>query len=269
MKEWPTLHIKSWKDLIEKLEFLKLETDWLSHYLFRGQSDDNWSLKPSILRILEEYDIERELGLKFELTIYREFISRAHLYPELKFPEVQMGKFGLINSIMQHFGAPTRLLDWTTSPYIALYFAVRTNFDKDGAVFLFNQTVLGSVLKNNFYDSDKDNIFIESSESSYLTSIITNFETLRYNFQQGCFTVAADIKKDHYKLIYEALQSQITKNGTPFCILKIDKTVKHEFLARLRKLNIKPDILFPDIEGFANMLKDLMQIRGWEKSLNK
>lgn len=266
---WPTLTINSWIEFNQTLEFLKLEQDWMSHYLFRGQSDNDWTLKPNLLRILNKYNIDRELGLKFEKTLEREYISKAHFFKQTKIVGVYSGQTALNFSIMQHYGVPTRLLDWSSSPYVALYFAISSNLDKDGALYLFNTTLMESVLKEEKYITEKDNLFINQEESNYLAPVITNFESLRYSNQQACFTIAADLLKDHYELIYKALMPHKSSDATPFIKLIIPQEKKHEFLARLRKINVKPDILFPDVEGFAASLKDLMHLRGWEKNLQK
>ena len=45
--------------------------------------------------------------------------------------------------MMQHYGAPTRLLDWTESPLLALYFALKQNYGYyDAAIWMLNPSAL-------------------------------------------------------------------------------------------------------------------------------
>ncbi len=269
MNSWPEISINSWKEFTDVIEHLKLQDDWFPNYLFRGQSKVEWTLKPSILRILDEFGITRELGLKYEKTIFREFKIKVHHYPKIKPEDFKTGNVVLLNSIMQHYGAPTRLLDWTASPFIALYFAVCSNFDDHAGVFIFNQSTLGTLMNNPSYTEDSDLLYKNEQDSDHISAIMTNYETMRYSFQQGSFTVGADISKDHYLLIYNALKTKINKNNSPLCKLIISNNLKFEFLSRLRKLNIRPDILFPDLEGFSASLFDLLKLRAWQSSKSK
>lgn len=89
---------------------------------FRGHSDKEWRLLPSIYR---------RLMLNFEEQLIDEFIRRR--------PDEFFESDGLFNIIskMQHYGLHTRLLDVTENPAIALYFACCDEFEKDGELFLF------------------------------------------------------------------------------------------------------------------------------------
>jgi len=88
--------------------------DWV----FRGQSHP-WPLKPTIERIADP-TIVRRLGM-VEKPLMREFMSRAHHYTaDVPHEDDELGWLAL----MQHYGAPTRLLDWTVSPFVAAFFAV-------------------------------------------------------------------------------------------------------------------------------------------------
>lgn len=265
MHTWPEIRITNWEDFVKNLEHLKLEKEWLSHWVFRGQTNSSWTLKPSILRLLESHQIDRQLGIRFEMTTLREFQTKAHLYEDFKIREYKSGNILLTLTLMQHYGAPTRLLDWTTSPYIALYFAVCSDFNNDGAVFLFNQTKMNEIIKEERYKDD-ENLLSEEQESNYLNTFFSSFESRRLNSQQGLFSIAANIDKDHETLISNALSKFTTETGSLFCKIIIDKSLKLEFLSRLRTMNAKADQIYPDLYGFCTSLKDLLEIRGWIKN---
>jgi len=78
---------------------------------FRGHHDASWSLTPSLLR-LELVDSEEE--------IRAEFMRRGGQLMVERIPASEWEWYFL----MQHYGAPTRLLDWTTGSLIALHFAL-------------------------------------------------------------------------------------------------------------------------------------------------
>jgi hypothetical protein len=97
---------------------------------FRGQSNIEFGLVPKIWR--KEYNEadEAEMRLEFE-SVGQQFIK-----PGITFDRWQW------YFLMQHYGAPTRLLDWTSNPLVALYFAVwneRENHAKvDAAVWVID-----------------------------------------------------------------------------------------------------------------------------------
>lgn len=96
---------------------------------YRGQQRKHWALLPNIIRLgCSDRETEDE--------IREEFVTRA---PALSRYETLPANDWDFYFLMQHYGAPTRLLDWTESPTIALYFAVRDNPGYyDSAVWMLN-----------------------------------------------------------------------------------------------------------------------------------
>lgn len=128
-----TTRIESFAEYISAIEHLDHDIN-ATHSLttltmYRGQTDENWKLLPSFFR---------ELPIESENLLFTEL---KHNYPEA----ITDDRFNSLVKL-QHFGLPTRLMDMTINPLVALYFACKesgTAYDKNGAVFAFqNQEVL-------------------------------------------------------------------------------------------------------------------------------
>lgn len=91
---------------------------------FRGNADKDWKDEPSIYRYPNL--------IKNEHNIYHEMISRI---PQ-EFIDCKTAFDHLVK--MQHYGLPTRLLDITSDPLVALFFACSSHEDKDGKITIYN-----------------------------------------------------------------------------------------------------------------------------------
>lgn len=93
--------------------------------VYRGHSDINWSLIPSALR--------NEKYIKNERLYLKEFQR------QLPYETENLDYFDVLVKA-QHYGIPTRLLDFTLNPLVALYFACSSNENSDGVVIcMLNQ----------------------------------------------------------------------------------------------------------------------------------
>jgi hypothetical protein len=147
-------------------------------YLFRGQADAGWHLTPSLLRTRGiDVTLEARDLLKTEDVALQEFESQAHLWIPFA---ILTKEHGLVDkwSVMQHYGAPTRLLDWTRSAYVAAYFAVESQEEKPGAVWVVNVGAVRGSLKNTHPN------YSEASDESQLQSagvVATNSDDFSEN----------------------------------------------------------------------------------------
>lgn len=123
--------VKAVEQLVD--EWTPKGVDWYLQPWFRGHGNASWSLEPGWYRPSGEV---RGIGAEYysEATLLESFRLRAPTYLEW-LPATDWEWLFL----MQHYGLPTRLLDWTESSLIALYFAIRDNAsDADAAVWAMN-----------------------------------------------------------------------------------------------------------------------------------
>jgi hypothetical protein len=96
-------------------------------WVFRGHKRESYPLAPSIERAYPYCD-----WAEAEYKILREFQSKARMHMDPSHIPQTDYKLGWL-AIIQHYGAPTRLLDFTYSPYVALYFALRNREKNESA----------------------------------------------------------------------------------------------------------------------------------------
>ncbi len=133
---WNEIRIEKWGDLVKEFDSLDYGPPSEMPYLFRGQSDAAWPLTDSLSRLIGTPTYVSTRAYVEEIA-FRRFLGQAHLFLDpcsLPTEESLLAWWGL----MQHFGCPTRLLDWSASPFVATYFAVVDNQDRAGVVWAFD-----------------------------------------------------------------------------------------------------------------------------------
>lgn len=221
---------------------------------FRGQSDFSWQLLPRVCR--EDFKSAAKKSKDtiegYEETAFNQFCIRtSHLLDkDLSIVEKYF--------LAQHYGLPTRLLDWTTNPLAALFFAVSENQlkDKNGALYAIysRKDIPGyeheSILYNH-RDSKKIARIINdiiknkpcSDKFKYPIKIIPNLQKGRIISQNSRFSMHLSNSKKYDEII-----------GDVVFKFKINSEKKDTILRELSMLNINRASIFLDIN---NIVRDI------------
>lgn len=247
--------VKTLKDFVSIVN--KIQTEWTEmengEYIFpwfRGHSNKSFSMLPSLYR---------SEGLSQNEDSYR------HDFQQKGFPYLNDTTFGVPVSnwewyfLMQHYGLPTRLLDWTEGSLIALYFAVFYKDENDisdpcvwvlnpfdfnrqlhkiAQIFLFTDEIVQKYLPEIWADANlpKNPIAFQPA-----------YKSKRIAAQKGCFTI-------HGKNMQPLEQFQDLSN----CLkrIDIDRTYLDFIKAELIISGITESTLFPELSGLARELKE-------------
>lgn len=235
-------------------------------FLFRGQAKYDWSLKPKLYRILEKCPLDEALRLEYDTIRYFQQNSRTLLSPNLIPKQESIGDW---LALMQHYSTPTRLLDWTTSFNVALYFAVAEEpFNCDGAIWFVETKSMSSAMEG-LSELSIDEQAIMSSEREYIDyglqapfkidTFETDYKTERMIPQKSIFTISTHLFTDHAYTIGKSL-IELSKSRKCMPLTKVILTPKAKKAIRkhLYKQNISALTLFPGIDGIGRSINEMV-----------
>ena len=121
-----TFSITSLSEFVKIIESITTLKQYPNYYFFyRGMSNCIWELEPSLMRRMRILDtLEHDLAVEFNSEMPSVFKDSNSNFEKV--------------ASMQHYGIPTRLLDFSLNPLVALYFACSESFRKDGRVVFTN-----------------------------------------------------------------------------------------------------------------------------------
>jgi hypothetical protein len=214
---------------------------------WRGQSRFEWELIPSVYRC--------NRSRSYEQNVCSGFIAKAPARYPKSCPSLAEAASWLI--LMQHYRLPTRLLDWTESPLVALYFAVSEHDCAPGALWALDPYKLNKhqipSIDPQILNPQIDRIqpifkaaYAPVTECTHrIVAVMAPHKDLRVLVQQSAFTVHG---------LREPLNG--LQNNEEFLVkIRIPREKKLIFKTYLENLGIRGSNLFPDLENLAKDLK--------------
>lgn len=269
---------------VENWEHFRLICGRMFGWIFRGQPVAHWALRSSLERLSTAGLVPAHLRDNREEWILHQFQRRGHLV--LASPPGDNSHLEWL-SVIQHYGGPTRLVDFTHSIYVATFFAVEPCMDCDAAIWAVNGPYL---MERNVPDAaHKTLIKLREAQLAEAEAILAGqpsdpgvlqVEPRRLNermaIQKGVFlfprqvnqsvlanlaaTIESDVETLHdsssAEVSFDEFARKIFDNPSAYRAAKIILARKaHEHaIEDLTAMNIDASTLFPGLEGFARSL---------------
>jgi hypothetical protein len=219
------MNIDSFIDFHNQISYKDSDT----RYFFRGVSHEKFELIPKVGRLPKNI-----IGYYNEETVFKRFKNQARPYLQ----SIPANDWEWL-AIAQHHGLPTRLLDWSSNPLVALYFAVKGDSDENSAVYIYTYKS-GSL----GLDIDKTPDPFSIAEDVFLFS--SPHVTSRITAQSGLFTIH---KNPSQRLTSGRIQKIIINNSAR-------KSLRIE----LRNYGIHDASMFPGLDGLASYLGEMQEL---------
>lgn len=249
------LRVSSWLELQEAL----FESSWQpsisrfrSNFVFRGAPRGSHGLETSLQT---GGFVAHESHL---LTSFRKYALRSAVHGDWVWNWLSLAK---------HHGLPTRLLDWTYSPYVAMHFVTYNikNFDEDGAIWCVDYRKTNELLPEplrRVLDENDVNIFT----TEMLNQVATTLEEFDELSTDGFVTFFEPPSLDErivnqfalFSLPSSAdlsLEDLLQRREGTWRRIVIPAALKWEVRDKLDQANITERVLFPGLDGLSQWLK--------------
>lgn len=250
------IRVESWMHLLQMLYDVP-KTDYhryRSNFVYRGVANEKWGLEKSLKRLgTHSAAVERPL-----LRSFRKYAEPGSIPSET--PWVRL-------AVAQHHGLPTRLLDWTIAPKVAVHFATaeEDHYDKDGAIWCVDvvkaRALLPAVLRRVL---EREYAYLFSVEMLEFIPSLDDFDQLA---AQGDFVLFFEPPSLDARIVNqgavmsvmpgaELILSRYLDNHPDICYrIIIPKALKWEIRDKLDQDNVTERMLFPGLDGLSRWLK--------------
>jgi len=251
VQKYKEQRVESWSELQAVFEDVTYRS-----WAFRGQPDASWQLETPLSRYLRWSGVQEKYWKTQEERILRIFRRKAHNLLS-KIPD-EKDTFQWM-ALMQHHGAPTRLLDFTWSKYVAAFYALSDPRSSDAAIWALYPPALASYNKDfgpwNYGNLER--YFIPNTKS-----IVAIGEPHHMNQRliahSGTFVVPGKLAVP----VDEIIASHVSQEALVKFTLATNQ-IRRDAIKALYGMNITYATLFPDFDGLARSMGFELELH-WE-----
>lgn len=255
-------------------------------FIFRGMSDSKYPLIPGILRQLEEPKKSEHMDVKITGDVYRYLDNEIEIISHFKKEACAISELNYFDDTFawiqhaQHYGVPTRLLDFSANSLVALFFCCNGEKNTTGVVWILNQsTYMNWMREDDFVKTDNSRTGMINSVMNYIEAdrddrkdiphmsrpvfFIPHYIDTRMSQQESRFLLWGINFNPLEKMIGKDNVMNLSPDGHAYKIAKdkrflgkilIPPEDKHRILQELDYVGISERTIYPGLDGIGKYI---------------